>query len=195
MSSSLLGPDSISMPGYEFAGARAPTLRSKTEADAISGGVGPASGAHAWGTTTSLSDFLDLNGDQFPDILGNNGAQFTQPRGGLDFYAIPLTNFDTIRQNSSSTNTFNGGGDAAEIKGNAKGNTAGGGSGASGGSANKGGSKTSGSFGVSGSLGTNSTNQLSDASPGAAIVQTDLEDMNGDGLPESGRPQVVWTDP
>ncbi len=188
MSSSLLGPDSISMPGYEFSGARAPTLRSKTEADAISGGIGPASGSYAWGTTTSLSDFLDLNGDQFPDILGSNAAQFTQPRGGLDLYAIPLTNFDTIRQNSESTKTYNGGGDAAEIKGNAKGNSAGQTSESSGGGrANKGGSKTSGSFGVSASEGTNSTNNLGDGSPGAAIIQSDLQDMNGDGLPDRVR--------
>lgn len=184
MSSSLLGPDSISSPGYEFSGARAPTLRSKTEADAISGGVGPASGAHAWGTSTSLSDFLDLNGDQFPDILGSNGAQFTQPRGGLDLYATPLTNFDTIRTNSATTTTFNGGGDAAEIKARSKGKNAGGGGGAH---QNKGGSKTSGSFGVSGSEGWTSTNLLSDAPPGAAIVQSDLEDMNGDGLPDRVR--------
>ena len=180
MSSSFLGPDSISMPGYEFDGARAPTLRSKTEADALSGGAGPLGGAHAWGTTQSLSDFLDLNGDQFPDILGSNSAQFTQPRGGLDPYAIPLSSFDTIRLNSSTTTTINGGGDAAEIKGKANGKT----TGESGASANKGGSKTSGSFGVSGSEGFNSTNQLGDASPGAAIVQTDLADMNGDGLPD-----------
>jgi RHS repeat-associated protein len=188
MSSSLLGPDSISMPGYEFSGARAPTLRSKTEADAVSGGIGPASGSYAWGTTTSLSDFLDLNGDQFPDILGSNAAQFTQPRGGLDLYAIPLTNFDTIRQNSSSTKTYNGGGDAAEIKGNAKGNSAGQASESSGGGrANKGGSKTSGSFGVSASEGKNSTNNFGDGSPGAAIIQSDLQDMNGDGLPDRVR--------
>ena len=206
-SSSRLGPDSVTMPGSDSAGATAVSLRSITEADAIAGGLGGlVGGSYAWGNSKSLADFIDLNGDQFPDILGNGGAQFTQARGGRDASATPLATFDNIRKDSTTTTSFNGGGDAAEIKADSKGksntpqgaptigshrqrNKSGNSHPTSSSSGDN--SQTSGSIGISGELGNSSTNTSADASPGDALIESDLADMNGDGLPDRVR---LYTD-
>jgi len=203
MSSSRLGPDSITMPTPGFAGARGVIFRSTTEANAIAGGLGGVvGGSYAWGSSKGLSDFLDLNGDSFPDILGNGGAQYTTPRGGLEAFPTPLITFDSIRKDSSTTKTFSSGGDAAEINADSKGqsNTAqkapiiganrqrAGSTGGSNTSPGNGdGSQTTASLGISGELGWSSTNTLADNSPDDPLIESDLADMNGDGLPDRVR--------
>ena len=163
---------------------------------------GSIGGSYAWGTSNGLSDYLDLNGDQFPDILGNGGAQFSLPRGGLATSPPPVGTFDTIRKDSSTTKTFTSGGDAAEIKADSKGQSntpqkaptiganrqrsgAAGGSNTSAGNGDN--SQTSASLGFSGELGWSSTNTAGDDSPGDSVIESDLADMNGDGLPDRVR--------
>src|SRR5262249_24074989 len=149
------------------------------EANAIAGGLGGAvGGSYAWGNSKGLSDFVDLNGDQFPDIVGVGGAQYTTPRGGLEPFPTALLTFDNVRKDSSTTKTLSGGGDAAEINADSKGqsNTAqkapiigarrqpqGAGGGANTAAGNGDDSQTTVSLGISGELGWSSTNTFADS--------------------------------
>jgi RHS repeat-associated protein len=47
--------------------------------------VGPAgaSKSHSSSTSKSLTDFMDMNGDRYPDIVSQNLIQYTDARGGL----------------------------------------------------------------------------------------------------------------
>ena len=36
-----------------------------------------------WGTTSLLSDFTDMNGDRYPDVVSPFAIQFSKPQGGL----------------------------------------------------------------------------------------------------------------
>ena len=200
-SSSRIGPDSIGLPGAgDLPGARAVTRFSLTEADAIAGGVGGlVGGSFAWGTSEGILDFFDMNGDEFPDIIGNGGVQYTTARGGLESTSTSLSKLsDNIREDSSTSKTLNGGGTAAEIKADSKGdaNTSQDIVPASGqrkrssssngdtGSADSGDdSQTGVSLGLSGDLGWASTNTSND-SPLDDLLESELADINGDGLPD-----------
>jgi len=46
-------------------------------------GIGPAEISFAFGWTTSVIDYMDMNGDGYPDIVTPNEVTFTNPRGGL----------------------------------------------------------------------------------------------------------------
>ena len=48
----------------------------------IMGGVGPLSGAFAFGWSNSVIDYMDMNGDGFPDIVTPGKITYTNPRGG-----------------------------------------------------------------------------------------------------------------
>jgi RHS repeat-associated protein len=45
-------------------------------------GIGPAEISFAFGWTTSVIDYMDMNGDGYPDIVTPNEVTFTNPRGG-----------------------------------------------------------------------------------------------------------------
>jgi RHS repeat-associated protein len=45
------------------------------------GGVGGSTVVNSW--SRNLSDYTDINGDRYPDIVHNNFHQFTNPTGGL----------------------------------------------------------------------------------------------------------------
>ncbi|WP_417353690.1 SpvB/TcaC N-terminal domain-containing protein, partial [Flavobacterium alkalisoli] len=48
------------------------------------GGFGASGGlSKSSGTTENVSDFMDMNGDRFPDIIMGNVIQYTNSRGGL----------------------------------------------------------------------------------------------------------------
>ncbi len=215
--SSRVGPDSIGLPSAgQLAGARGVTRFSVTEQDSIAGGIGLIGGAYAWGKSQGSIDFFDMNGDGFPDIVGSGNIQYTTPRGGLQSgatFAPQLS--DSVRLNRSTTKTLQGGGTAAEIKADSKGEAnvsqaivpVSGSSNAmttadkSGGSNNQVAKRSSGdtgdtghaesgedsqtgvSLGLSGSLGWSSTG-TSDDSPFSDQLQTDVADINGDGLPD-----------
>ena len=78
-SSSRLGLDDIRMPRSEqFAGAGAVPRLSRSTNNSVSVGVTASEG-----TSESRLDFQDLNGDRFPDVIGQGGVQYSNMRGGL----------------------------------------------------------------------------------------------------------------
>ncbi|MFC0629174.1 hypothetical protein, partial [Kribbella deserti] len=86
-SSSRLGTDSIDLPnGADYAGtavsrvsvSRQLSVGGTLVADVVSAGLGLGVG-----DSESSVDYLDMNGDGFPDVVGSNGIQYTDPTGGL----------------------------------------------------------------------------------------------------------------
>ncbi|HEX6682415.1 MAG TPA: SpvB/TcaC N-terminal domain-containing protein, partial [Candidatus Limnocylindrales bacterium] len=85
MSSSRLGRDAIDTPvPGDFAGARAVQRLTSAGQTSVGGGVSFVSGSVSTGSTTSQVDYLDMNGDRFPDIVGRDRVQFTTATGGLE---------------------------------------------------------------------------------------------------------------
>jgi hypothetical protein len=87
VSSSRLGVDSIAVPQEsDFAGTAVPRL-SRSQQISLTGsvgaGVGSLGGSIATGDSTSQVDFLDMNGDLFPDVVGADGIQYSDPNGAL----------------------------------------------------------------------------------------------------------------
>jgi len=65
-------------------GARAVVKYSKTQSVTVAAGAFGVTGNKSINAgTESYSDYIDLNGDRFPDILGRSSVQFTTPLGGL----------------------------------------------------------------------------------------------------------------
>ncbi|MHC4177663.1 MAG: toxin TcdB middle/N-terminal domain-containing protein, partial [Planctomycetota bacterium] len=199
-SSSRVGPDSIGFPGAgDLSDTRAVTRFSLTEADAIAASfAGVVGGSFAWGTSEGILDFFDMNGDEFPDIVGNDGIQYTTARGGLEGTKTSISGLSgNIREDSSTSKSGGVGGTAAEIKADSKGDantsqdvaTAGGrqkrssSSNGDTGTANSGDNDQSVSVGLSSSIGQSSTNTTTD-SPFGNLLERELADINGDGLPD-----------
>ncbi|MFC0626017.1 SpvB/TcaC N-terminal domain-containing protein [Kribbella deserti] len=87
-SSSRMGAPSISLPGTgDLAGAIAVPRVARSEQISLTGSlggpVGSVGGSIATGKSQGLVDFLDMNGDGFPDVVGSRGIQYTDPTGGL----------------------------------------------------------------------------------------------------------------
>lgn len=55
---------------------------------ASAGGIG-GSASVSTSTSKTLTDFMDLNGDQYPDIIGEKQIQYTDARGGLSTRTSP----------------------------------------------------------------------------------------------------------
>jgi RHS repeat-associated protein len=90
ISSSRMGDDDISpvqaVPGST--GIRAINKINKSTSNSLSGGVGFSSVGNGSANTSSgssrvLSDFMDMNGDRYPDIVTEKGVQYTKPTGAL----------------------------------------------------------------------------------------------------------------
>ncbi|MGQ0837718.1 SpvB/TcaC N-terminal domain-containing protein [Actinokineospora sp.] len=89
-SSSRLGLDSIDVArDIDFAGATAVSRRGRTQQVSTTLGVSipgipiGAGASVAKGASTGQVDFLDLNGDRFPDVVGSAGVQYSDMVGGL----------------------------------------------------------------------------------------------------------------
>lgn len=87
-SSSRLGVESIDLPSpADFGNATAVPRLSRSEqislTGSVGGGVGSVGGSIATGESTGEVDFLDMNGDMFPDVVGAGGIQYTDPTGAL----------------------------------------------------------------------------------------------------------------
>lgn len=80
-----LGAHGIPQPA---GGASAPSRQTLTVTAAVGAGAPFANASYSQGWAHGVSDFFDLNGDGFPDVVGQFGApahvQFTNPRGSLD---------------------------------------------------------------------------------------------------------------
>lgn len=73
--SSRMGAASLSVPTpVSVAGARAVSRLSRTSQTAIGGGISYLSGSVSDGSSGSELDYLDLNGDRFPDIVAQRRA-------------------------------------------------------------------------------------------------------------------------
>jgi hypothetical protein len=134
-------------------------------------GVGPASfgGSHTEGPAQSELDYMDMNGDGFPDVVSRGPLVYTDPRGALGS-ADPNPGIGRARESDTTANSVGIGGTVAMTKSDGKGNAAG-----------KGTRPSEGS-------GTDLQMQplglsLSD-NAGDSEAKFDLMDVNGDGLPD-----------
>ena len=57
-----------------------------------------------WGSTRTLSDFYDMNGDRYPDVISDMQVQYTKPQGGLSSLKLG----HNILGSPLDTTTFNG---------------------------------------------------------------------------------------
>ncbi|MGW1718187.1 SpvB/TcaC N-terminal domain-containing protein [Streptomyces sp. NPDC002156] len=134
----------------------------------IGGPVGSVGGSVARGTSKGVLDYLDMNGDGYPDVVGAAGVQYTDPTGvlGATKGGVPG---GSVRESENVTGNASAGSAARTI-------TTGRGHAAppANGTAN---TATSGNdmppLGVGGNLGT-----------GKSDGRFDLLDINGDGLPD-----------
>ena len=87
-------------------GERVTTIRkhSKSKQANFGAGVGfiaSVSGSFVNGSNSSLSDYMDLNGDRYPDYIGLQGIQYTTPWGGIDDEVIPTGQPDPYTMQST----------------------------------------------------------------------------------------------
>lgn len=165
MSASRLGLDyiGVAQPG-QYAGATAVSRisRSSTDSDGIFGVVAGS------GSTNSVLDFQDLNGDRFPDVLSSNTVQFTNMNGGLGDTVGTLGGSPRRSTNDSQSFDSSGLASAQSVHAKANGRVNPGGGGSAAGSEN---GHTEPSFSAGGGI-------------GRSDVESELMDMNGDGLPD-----------
>jgi RHS repeat-associated protein len=176
-SSSRLGTDTISVASdADFAGATGVSRVARTQqiSTSISGGIPgipiqPGASA-AFGTSAGQVDFVDLNGDRFPDVVGSAGIQYSDMVGGLGSTRGSLgassvresgsTAFTVSANAGSPARTMSDGRGFASPPADVTANNA------------KSGSEMP-SLGIGGSLG-----------GGNSDGSFDLLDINGDGLPD-----------
>jgi RHS repeat-associated protein len=174
--SSRLGTDTINVArNDEFVGASAVSRVASTQQISTTLGAGipgipiGAGASVARGSSTSEIDFLDLNGDRFPDVVGSGGIQYSDMNGGLGDTRGSLGG--NVRESETTAFTVSANaGSPARTASNANGQ----GAPAADESANtaKSGSEMPG-LGIGGSMG-----------GGEADAAHDLLDINGDSLPD-----------
>ncbi|TDP98132.1 SpvB/TcaC N-terminal domain-containing protein [Labedaea rhizosphaerae] len=169
-SSSRLGTDTIDVAtDADFAGASAVSRRGGTEQISTTLGVGPLGGSIATGDAESTVDFLDLNGDRYPDVVGSGGVQYSDMTGGLGSTRGSLGG--NVRESSSTAFTVSAsGGSPARTSGTARGTDLP--AGRSTANTTRSGSEMP-SLGIGGNLG-----------GGDSQTKYDLVDINGDNLPD-----------
>jgi RHS repeat-associated protein len=176
MSSTRLGasqPAALSVHAPTQAGLpiRAVPRLSHTTQSSAGAGAGFLSGSATLPTPSSVSDvdYMDLNGDRYPDVIANSEVQYTTTDGGLEAAArnVPGLQPDTARASESETRTFGIGGNPATAVANARAKL----SGRQSNPAQTGGQMPA--------LGVNV-----DVSSSKSQSNYDLMDLNGDGLPD-----------
>ncbi|MFG2999081.1 SpvB/TcaC N-terminal domain-containing protein [Streptomyces sp. NPDC048340] len=168
--SSRLGADSIDIvTDADVAGDRAVMRRGVTGQVSATLAAGPFGGTVVGGITAGSVDYLDLNGDGYPDVVGAKEIQFSDTTGALGATRGTLGGNVREADNVSGNVSFSAGSETATIA-SALGMAAP----DAGTSAN---TATTGSvqpsLGIGGSLG-----------GGESDVRVDLIDINGDGLPD-----------
>ncbi len=169
-SSSRLGTDTIDVAtDADFAGATAVSRRGRTEQISTTFGVGPLGGSLATGDAESSVDFLDLNGDKYPDVVGSGGVQYSDMTGGLGSTRGSIGG--NVRETESTAYSVSAsGGSPARTSGTARGTDLP--NGRTGANTSRAGLEMPG-LGIGGSLG-----------GGESEARHDLIDINGDGLPD-----------
>jgi RHS repeat-associated protein len=172
-SSSRMGVESIKLPqpsdfGNSFAVPRMSRTEQISLTGSVGGSIGSLGGSVATGTSTGQLDFIDMNGDGFPDVLGSGGIQYTDASGALggtrgDLPDGAVRKADNVTGNASAGSAARtistGRGQAAPPAYNTTNNSDAG--------------NDMPPLGVGASFGGSSSNQ-----------QFDMIDMNGDGLPD-----------
>lgn len=109
VSSSRFGIDEIQSPDpVPGASARAIVKLTRNDATSYSLGVGGGfvngGAARTEGKSRTLVDFMDMNGDRYPDVVGQDRIQFTTPYGGLssEVRALDWLNLATTQQLSNT---------------------------------------------------------------------------------------------
>ncbi|MEV6107918.1 SpvB/TcaC N-terminal domain-containing protein [Streptomyces sp. NPDC051940] len=172
-SSSRYGGQSLGLPtAADVASGQAVPRMSRSRQLSLTGGlsgdIGTLGGSIASGTSQGVLDYLDMNGDGYPDVVGSGGIQYTGPTGALGATRTDVPD-GAVRESENRTGNASAGSAARTI-------TTGKGHGAppGWGSAD---TATSGNdmppLGVGGSLGS-----------GTSEGEFDLVDINGDGLPD-----------
>ncbi|MGE5576613.1 MAG: SpvB/TcaC N-terminal domain-containing protein [Syntrophothermus sp.] len=167
-SSSRVGNAAISVPTIgDLSGARGVSRLSTAYQDSVGGGWAFASYSRSSGSSSGVVDFLDLNGDRFPDILSASKVQYSTMTGGLEESARAVLPGE-VRRNSNTAENGGIGGNVPLIVQSARGDTTG---------STKGNSKW-----LMAPLGLQLNVNIVDKGDSQAV--RDLIDMNGDGLPD-----------
>ncbi|MPZ52145.1 MAG: hypothetical protein GEU79_05340, partial [Acidimicrobiia bacterium] len=210
-SSSRQGVDSPGVfdPTDAGAGARAPRRVGITAPTfSVSGGIGPLSGSLGASPSLGLVDYMDLNGDGYPDVVTPGDVDFTGPRGGYFDDGNDADVGDSVRQDTTFAVSGGFAGSPLTINANSKGDantaqdtssTSGTAQSKSSAAATQGGSASDDAYGfdIGGSIGatakiTNPSNPAGDWSDGIDAMpdelklgqERDIADVNGDGLPD-----------
>ncbi|MEU4162124.1 SpvB/TcaC N-terminal domain-containing protein [Actinoplanes sp. NPDC026670] len=117
--SSRLGTETIVVPtAGDLAAATAVPRTARSRQISLTGGVGgpvgSVGGSVATGDSSAITDFLDLNGDGFPDVVGGSGIQYTEPDGALGSRRATLPDRD-VRRTSTVSGNANAGSAARSI--------------------------------------------------------------------------------
>lgn len=173
LSSSRFGGQSIGLPTADaLASAYAvPRMSRNTQLSltgSLGGGVGSVGGSVATGTSRGELDYVDMNGDGYPDVVGAGGVQYTDPTGVLGATRGALPG-GAVRESGTRTGNASAGSAARTITtGRGHANPPG---------WNTANTATSGNdmppLGVGGNLGS-----------GTSDGRFDLLDINGDSLPD-----------
>lgn len=168
----------------------------------IVAGIGPISASFAAGPSFGLLDYMDLNGDAFPDVVAPGYVSYTGPRGG---YIDEGDGVTIVAQDVTFAVGAAFSGSAVEVKGNSKGDAnsaqsivpvsgTGNSSKTSTSSASQGEQASPDEYGMSIGLGvgisasfTNppaNDGSWNDILPDTASLEEELIDVNGDGLPD-----------
>ncbi|MFC4111879.1 SpvB/TcaC N-terminal domain-containing protein [Nonomuraea zeae] len=168
-SSARFGGGSVDLPSpADLGDAVAVPRLSRSRQISLSGGIGPAGASAAKGDSTGQLDFMDMNGDRFPDVVSSGGIQYTDPTGGLGDTRGPLPD-GAVRRTGTESGSISAG-SAARVIATGRGY-------ASPPGTTTAATATAGSdmppLGIGGSLGASDADQ-----------QFDLLDLNGDALPD-----------
>ena len=72
------------MPTESYPKVKTHIKQTKSQTWNVAANISPALNfSKSWTTTTIKSDFLDLNGDRYPDLVTDGGIQYTTPYGGI----------------------------------------------------------------------------------------------------------------
>ena len=193
MSPSRLGSDDLHIPDDDDLGA-GPTVRRQSESfQAVLGGginiAGVSGTLAAW--TTGEVDYLDMNGDLFPDVVSGGHIQYTSPRGALEPAKTAVDGFagDEVRSTDIDSWNLGLGADLTHTFGNAKGQA-----GAAAGQAQQGKGGKVAAKPAAGSANGAQKVELGmsfginlEYGEGEFDLEHDLVDVNGDGLPDRVR--------
>src|SRR6218665_3321518 len=144
---------------------------SRTET--FSGGAGFISGSYTKGEFNQLSDFIDMNGDKYPDIVNSSLVQLTFSNGILD--ASTSNPFGTHKGNNEGNGMSVSGSSGRSLPGNTKSGK---------GKASNGSNTTASNAATAGQEAAMNTGASIAFNIGTDITKSTLIDLNADGLPD-----------